>query len=57
VTQTFHVNVVLKVERQWSCTSTRRPRLVVGYIPGLMWGLRVSPSVFRSMRWNFKQTM
>jgi hypothetical protein len=50
MTLTFHVRVVLEVERQWSSTSTRRPKVVVGYIAGLMRGLRVSASVFRTVR-------
>jgi hypothetical protein len=55
MTQTFHISVMLKVERQWSCTSTIRPRLVVGYNSGLMRGLRVSASVFRTVRWHCRQ--
>jgi hypothetical protein len=39
-------NLVLKIKRQWSCTSTRRPRLVVGYISSLTRGLTVAASMF-----------
>lgn len=53
VTLTFHVSLVLKVERHWSCTSTRRPRLVAQCSESLMRGLRV----FRSVLCTFKQTV